>query len=288
MFKEAFADSTGMPLSFVPIGIEPCPCLRHGNRNDLCATLARNSLARAYYRELGQSLRDEQPSACRTVTCPAGLSHSVVPVRVDGNLIGFLQTGQVRQERCATQQPGLPPVLPMAWGLNRDCPALQCAYAAVPVLSPERYAAAVALLGIFAEQLSLIGSRLSAIRQLEKHPILQKAEEFIIARIARYQDEELSLGQTAGHCHVSTFYLCKLFARETRLNFSTYVARLRIEKAKQLLSESSLPICQIGYGVGFRTLTHFNRTFKNLAGRVPVSIEPTRVLALAIFLRHAA
>ena len=49
-----------------------------------------------------------------------------------------------------------------------------------------------------------------------------------------------------------------------------YLNRIRIERAKILLDNSSLSVTDIAYGVGFQSLTHFNRTFRKV-----VCVSPT-------------
>jgi AraC-like DNA-binding protein len=53
------------------------------------------------------------------------------------------------------------------------------------------------------------------------------------------------------------------------LNFTEYVARVRTEKAKNLLLNPNLRISEIAFEVGFQSLTHFNRVFKKVAGHSP-------------------
>jgi AraC-like DNA-binding protein len=42
-----------------------------------------------------------------------------------------------------------------------------------------------------------------------------------------------------------------------------------LEKAKNLLLNPNFRISEIAYEVGFQSLTHFNRAFKNVAGESP-------------------
>ncbi|NDA68040.1 MAG: AraC family transcriptional regulator, partial [Verrucomicrobia bacterium] len=60
-----------------------------------------------------------------------------------------------------------------------------------------------------------------------------------------------------------------MFKKSTGINFTDYLSRIRIEKAKNLLLNPNLRISEIAYEVGFQSLTHFNRIFKKLAGQSP-------------------
>src|SRR4029434_1902328 len=57
--------------------------------------------------------------------------------------------------------------------------------------------------------------------------------------------------------------------KATGVNFTEYLSRVRIEKAKNLLLNPNLRISEIAYEVGFQSLTHFNRVFKKVAGESP-------------------
>ncbi len=51
--------------------------------------------------------------------------------------------------------------------------------------------------------------------------------------------------------NASTFYFCKMFKKATGLNFTEYLSRVRIEKAKNLLLNPNLRISEIAFEVGF-------------------------------------
>ena len=90
--------------------------------------------------------------------------------------------------------------------------------------------------------------------------------------------EELSLTQVAKAVNISTFYFCKIFKRYTGLNFTEYVSRVRIEKAKNLAMNPNLRISDIAYEVGFQSLTHFNRVFKRITGMSPTEYRSKLLL----------
>jgi AraC-like DNA-binding protein len=60
-----------------------------------------------------------------------------------------------------------------------------------------------------------------------------------------------------------------MFKKATGLNFTEYVSRVRVEKARNLLLNPNLRISEIAYEVGFQSLTHFNRVFKKITGQSP-------------------
>ena len=99
----------------------------------------------------------------------------------------------------------------------------------------------------------------------QESPMIAKARVFI----REYQAESISLHRIADTLNVSTFYFCKMFKKATGLNFTEYVSRVRVEKARNLLLNPNLRISEIAYEVGFQSLTHFNRVFKKITGQSP-------------------
>jgi len=73
----------------------------------------------------------------------------------------------------------------------------------------------------------------------------------------------------AAAVHTSIFYFCKLFKKVTGTTFTEFVSRTRVEKAKNLLLNPNLRVSEIAYEVGFQSLTHFNRVFKQIMGESP-------------------
>ena len=60
-----------------------------------------------------------------------------------------------------------------------------------------------------------------------------------------------------------------MFKKITRINFTDYLSRVRIEKSKNLLLNPNLRISEIAFEIGFQSLTHFNRVFKRITGQSP-------------------
>ena len=96
-------------------------------------------------------------------------------------------------------------------------------------------------------------------------PVIKRAKEYI----REHQAEKLSLSSVAKAVNMSAFYFCKMFKKITGINFTDYLSRVRIEKAKNLLLNPNLRVSEIAFEVGFQSLTHFNRVFKKILGQSP-------------------
>ena len=117
----------------------------------------------------------------------------------------------------------------------------------------------------FAQHLSMVSNQVLLRQEHPDPPLIMKAKAYI----REHQSEELSLGQVARAVNTSTYYFCKVFKKATNINFTDYVSRVRIEKAKNLALNPNLRISEIAFEVGFQSLTHFNRVFKRITGMSP-------------------
>ena len=96
-----------------------------------------------------------------------------------------------------------------------------------------------------------------------------KARRFI----EKHSDEELSLTQVAKFANISANYLSEKFKEVTGINFVDYVARIRIEKVRELLQNPNQRISEIAFAVGFQSLSQFNRVFKKLTRKSPTQFR---------------
>jgi two-component system, response regulator YesN len=79
----------------------------------------------------------------------------------------------------------------------------------------------------------------------------------------------VTLEQTANQFYISKEYLSKVFKEKTGTSFSDYVTALRMNKAKELVMESKVPLKEIPGLVGYADLAYFYRVFKKFFGMTP-------------------
>lgn len=85
---------------------------------------------------------------------------------------------------------------------------------------------------------------------------------------SRYK-EKLSLDDVAASCHMSTNYFSTYFRKAANMNFSEYVARLRIREARRLLRTTDMPVTGIAMECGFQNLSSFYRAYHKFFDRSP-------------------
>jgi two-component system response regulator YesN len=82
-------------------------------------------------------------------------------------------------------------------------------------------------------------------------------------------DGDLSLRAVAEAVGLSPSYFSAAFKREMKENFSDYLTKVRIRRAKELLCCTTKLIYEIAYDVGFRDYRYFSQIFKKQTGQTP-------------------
>jgi AraC-like DNA-binding protein/ligand-binding sensor protein len=268
-YERAFTDATGLPITLR--GLDAWKLPHHGQRNEnpFCAIMARKSKSCASCLKVQQRLAEIAGVEPATVTCSVGMCDSAVPVRLGGKTLGTLQTGQVFRKKPTEAQ--FQRVLSMAreWGIDLPEEELRETYFATRVLAPKQHDGVIKLLVIFAEQVAGLSNQLIVERENAEPPAITRAKAFINENYT----EDLSLEQVAKAANMSSFYFCKMFKKYTGVNFTEYLSRVRIERARNLLLNPNLRISEIAYEVGFQSLTHFNRVFKKVLGQSPTDFR---------------
>jgi AraC-like DNA-binding protein len=180
-------------------------------------------------------------------------------------LIAFLQTGQIllNEPDGASFAQATKNLLQL--GVEMDVKRLEEAYFQTRVISKKQYESIVRLLTIFAQHLSTLSNQLIVGSESPGMPSIAKARTLIAERYA----DELSLGEVARAVNMSAFYFCKSFKKVTGITFTEYLARIRVEKVKNLLLNPNRRVSEAAYEAGFQSLSQFNRVFLRIAGESP-------------------
>lgn len=101
----------------------------------------------------------------------------------------------------------------------------------------------------------------------------EKSMSPVIIKLLDYIEEnykyDLNLKEISDKLNINSIYLGQLFQREIGILFSDYINNFRVNKAKKLLSDTSLKASEIGVLVGYTNKNYFYRKFKNIAGLTP-------------------
>lgn len=73
----------------------------------------------------------------------------------------------------------------------------------------------------------------------------------------------------ADHIKINVSYLQRLFKKHNGMTIVEYINNQRIEKTKQLLSSTDIPVTEICYFVGINSSQYLSRLFKKVVGTSP-------------------
>ena len=96
----------------------------------------------------------------------------------------------------------------------------------------------------------------------QAHPLVQKALDLIECSYGT----KISQKEIADNLGISAEYFSFLFSRDVKENFSKFLRKYRIDKAKQMLSRGDGSCEQIAYSVGFSDMKYFYKCFKDETG----------------------
>src|SRR5690606_7693712 len=181
----------------------------------------------------------------------------------------YLQTGEVLLEKPTAQKLEESTKQLLDWGINLSQDDLKHLLESGPILSPKQYEAVIKMLEIFAKHISEVAAKISVSPELNEPDGIKKSRDYI----QKHLDEKITLDQAASVANMSASHFCRVFKKATDMNFSEYVARIRVERAKEMLVESNYTMAHIAYDCGFNSVTDFNRTFKKITGLTPTEFR---------------
>lgn len=266
-YEESFQAATGFVLKLQPAdgGGDLNPFGTHVN--PFCSLMACCPQARQVCQNTFAAIRDKaaKTRAPGKSRCFAGITHVSYPVISAGEHIATIYGGQfVLEKPTARAFQGIACKL-VRLGLGDRLPELEKAWFRTPVVTDKQFRSILYLLESFAARIS----RLAAAGVLEpvdgEPPLVTKARKFIQDRFA----EPISMPDVARHLHMSASGFSRMFRQAVGIPFTSYLARVRVEKSKGMLARPALTIRSIAFQSGFDSISQFNRSFRQYTGMAP-------------------
>lgn len=264
-YEQAFRDTTGLPINLRALEAFDLPHHGDPNENPFCTLMAKSNQSCAACLQLQRRVEVEACLEPKTLKCFAGLCDSSVPVRVGEDLVAFLQTGQVFLEKPDKRRFATAARQILKFGTDVNMKQLEEAWFQGRVLDRRQYDSILRLLSIFAQHLSSLGQELAVQAEHGEAPPIARARALIAAR----HGEDIGLDEVAKAVNMSAFYFCKSFKKATGMTFTNYLARVRVEKVKNLLLNPHKRVSEAAFEAGFQSLSQFNRVFRRIAGQSP-------------------
>ncbi|SFE50231.1 two-component system, response regulator YesN [Paenibacillus catalpae] len=110
----------------------------------------------------------------------------------------------------------------------------------------------------------------------EQVPTEQNTMQKVLAYLQTHYADDLNMAVVSNHFSLNYSYFSQAFQEYSGENFSNYVRRLRLDKAKELLVHSDLKVYEISEQVGFENVKHFTRIFKDTEGITALEFRSQR------------
>ena len=258
-----FCRLTGLPFHLVDINGTPSEkYVFRQFQNPFCRLIQRVPAGKNRCKSSGQEACSRltnkiTPSVYR---CHAGLIDIAVPIIIRGNCLGYLCSGSVLLKKPGSRD------LQNLNQYGRYAARLKKAYRRSPVIPEQTLQGIADLLLFIANYIVEAEDKISFLTDhLSKCDPTVKAREYLRS----HYREKISLADIARVVGLSPSRFDHVFKEKNGQTFVHYLRDIRLEKAKLLLTSSSLRIVEIALEVGFISLGHFNRTFREREGLAP-------------------
>jgi AraC-like DNA-binding protein len=104
------------------------------------------------------------------------------------------------------------------------------------------------------------------------HPLVDHALTYVDRNFAREMDDR----HVSDHIGLSTSHFRFLFKQTVGVPFHKYLIALRLERARQMLLQTEIPVQEVAESVGFKTLVHFSRAFTKKFSVSPTTMRKSK------------
>lgn len=259
--QRAFSEAVGLPVTVHAPGTFQITEDAEGIP-DFCRAMARGNRVCGTCCDEHRRLQDPTGETTRTMKCFAGMSSSAIPIRVAKRPAAYLHTGHVfLDEADEARQQRIERLLARRHGGSPEGSRRRAR-----LFSEDQYQSRLKVLEVFAQRL---GEEAEILAQRSPFPAVAQA----MALIDAHFDQHWSLEKLAAHCHISPNYLSEMFRKTTGATFTDYLARVRTRNALAALRDPNRRISEIAFAMGFRSLSQFNRVFKQITGQSPRTLR---------------
>lgn len=95
-------------------------------------------------------------------------------------------------------------------------------------------------------------------------------EKEMISYIQQNFTRKISLKEFGNQFHLSEKYISRYFKEHFHITISQYINHLRMEHARQLLQETTLPVTEVAMRCGYENVSYFILSFKKMYGNPPL------------------
>jgi AraC-like DNA-binding protein len=104
--------------------------------------------------------------------------------------------------------------------------------------------------------------------------------ESVIKKMHLEYQEDHSIGYYADSCNLSIYQFIRKFQKSMQMSPARYIEKIRVDKGKELLSDTDLTISDISSVIGFNDPFYFSKVFKKNTGLNPMAFRKMKKITL--------
>ncbi len=268
-------------LAIVMVDYKGEPVTEHDGICDFCKMIRQDPEMGKYCKKCDvtgslESIMTGKPCAYK---CHFSIIDVAIPIIKNGIYLGAIMAGQVRADERSDKYKSLNIADDVDFEAKKQ--SLKKYYDRIPVLSEKQIDNSIDLICRFGE--SFLQKEVNnkddetgkaALHVGDSIPNTQKANNRIISDALDYIYSSctyrISLSDVANHCYVSIPYLSKLFMKELGENFTAFMNRIKVERARQMLIGTDMSVREISDFLGFNETGYFIKIFKKQMNQTPL------------------
>jgi AraC-like DNA-binding protein len=190
--------------------------------------------------------------------CWAGLREFIVPIILDGEILAFIQCGQVLDSPPSEENWSASCQAILAQGLPTIPP--KEVFFSQRVIQPQTQEDLITLLELFGNYIAYAQYQILMAEATQQSRVEERALSFI----RNHFTEPISLDDVAEAACTSKRNLTRIFQAKTGMTVLDSIQEMRIAKACGQLQAGEMTCMQIAYDCGFGSVQQFNRVFQKL------------------------
>ena len=197
--------------------------------------------------------------------CWAGLREFMVPIILDGEILAFIQCGQVMDAPPSQEDWKVTSQKLQELGLDNLPP--EDLFLSLRVIHPQTQKDLMTLLELFGNYIAYAQYQIQLSEATQQSRALERAMSFI----RNHFTEPISLDDIAHVACTSKRNLTRLFQAKTGMTVLDSIQQMRIDKACGQLQVGDMTCMQVAFECGFGSVQQFNRVFHKLKQCTPLT-----------------
>jgi AraC-like DNA-binding protein len=197
--------------------------------------------------------------------CWAGLREFMVPIILDGEILAFIQCGQVMDALPGEEDWSVTIQLLKGSGFDKLPP--KELFLSLPIIHPQTQKDLMTLLELLGNYIAYAQYQIQLSEATQQSRTLERALSFI----RNHYTEPISLDDIARAACTSKRNLTRLFQAKTGITVLNSIQQMRIDKACSQLQAGDMTCMQVAFECGFGSVQQFNRVFQKLKQCTPLT-----------------